>query len=173
MPSRSIATRDVLLLGYGNPGRQDDGLGPRLVEAMQACGIEGLEADADYQLTIEDAHRIAGHQTVIFADAHASGPEPFAFTRLKAIERPPAYTSHHLDPSDVMELAGSLFGATTDAYLLAIRGYTFGEFDEHLSDRAAANLEKARTFLEWAVTSGRYDDALAFAAGNPNEEQTP
>ncbi len=173
MPADNTPERDVLLLGFGNPGRLDDGLGPGLVKAMEEHPIPGLEADADYQLTIEDAHRVANHRTVIFADAHVSGPEPFTFTRIEPVDRPPAYTSHDLEPCDVMSLATSLFGARTDAYLLAIRGYTFGEFGEGLSQQAHDNLQKAYKFLKWTVTSGQYDDALALAGNNDSEGQHP
>ena len=45
----------ILLLGFGNPGRQDDGLGPALVQAIEEMEIPGVRAEADYQLNIEDA----------------------------------------------------------------------------------------------------------------------
>ena len=45
----------VLVIGYGNPGRQDDGLGAAVIERLEALGLEGVTVDADYQLNIEDA----------------------------------------------------------------------------------------------------------------------
>ena len=45
----------MLLIGYGNPGRGDDGLGPALSEAVAARSLPGLEVDTDYQLVAEHA----------------------------------------------------------------------------------------------------------------------
>ena len=69
----------VLLLGYGNPGRLDDGLGPALAARVEALALPGVTVQADYQLCLEDAEAAARHDVVIFADAAASGAEPFSF----------------------------------------------------------------------------------------------
>jgi DNA-binding response OmpR family regulator len=47
----------VLVIGYGNPGRLDDGLGPALAETLQRLDLPGVTVDADYQLTAEDGLR--------------------------------------------------------------------------------------------------------------------
>ena len=73
----------VLLIGYGNPGRLDDGLGPALATAIEKLGIEGVTVDAAYQLSVEDAAAAAEHDIVVFADADVSGPEPFRFHRIE------------------------------------------------------------------------------------------
>jgi len=49
----------ILVYGYGNPGRGDDGLGPALVEALELLGATGLDCESDYQLAIEDAACLA------------------------------------------------------------------------------------------------------------------
>jgi len=66
----------VLVIGYGNPGRRDDGLGPALAERLQELRLPGVDVDADYQLTVEDAAAAAEHDVVVFADAAQAGPEP-------------------------------------------------------------------------------------------------
>ncbi len=60
----------VLVYGYGNPGRLDDGLGPALVRELSRRGLRA-EADLEtaYQLQVEDAARVAEYDLVIFADA--------------------------------------------------------------------------------------------------------
>ena len=136
----------VLLIGYGNPGRLDDGLGPALADAVSRLDIPDVTVDADYQLTVEDAGAVAEHDVAIFADASVSGPEPFSF---QPIEPKPAmsFTSHSVAPEAVLGLAHGLFGATTRGYVLGVRGYAFNEFGEKLSDRARANLASAVTFV--------------------------
>ena len=51
---------DVLVIGYGNPGRMDDGLGPATIDELEKLAIDGVDLDADYQLTVEDAAAVAG-----------------------------------------------------------------------------------------------------------------
>ena len=69
----------VLVIGYGNPGRLDDGLGPALAEALAALELPGVTVEANYQLTVEDAAAVAEHDVVVFADASVNGPEPYSF----------------------------------------------------------------------------------------------
>ena len=47
----------ILVIGYGNPGRCDDGLGPALVARLESLRIPGLSVEVDYQLSIEHAAR--------------------------------------------------------------------------------------------------------------------
>ena len=154
----------ILLIGYGNPGRLDDGLGPALAEAVAKLAIPGVTVDADYQLTVEDAAEIARHDVVIFADADVSGPEPFSFRR---IEPAPAvsFSSHSVQPSAVLGLACELFAAQSEGYLLGIRGYAFNSFGESLSEKAQANLDAAMRFITQALR----DRTFREAAGNLDE----
>ncbi len=148
----------ILVIGYGNPGRLDDGLGPALADALEQMALPGVTVESDYQLTVEDAAAVAAHDVVIFADAACDGREPFTFRRLAAVDGEriddvpgPRFTSHHLAPADVLELARRLFRGRPEGYLLAIRGYDFNEFGEGLSVGARANLERAVEFLAAAI----------------------
>jgi len=132
----------VLIIGYGNPGRLDDGLGPAFAAAVKKYNINGVDTDSDYQLTVEDAVDIAEHDIVIFADADVRGPEPFY---LKKIE-PAAVvslSSHSIKPKSLIGLVKESFNKKVDAYVLGIRGYEFNEFEERLSEKAALNLNEA------------------------------
>ena len=130
----------ILLIGYGNPGRLDDGLGPALAEAVAALGLPGVTVDSDYQLTVEDAAAAAENDVVIFADASVNGEEPFFFREIVA-EGTLGFSSHSVDPEAVLAMAVDLFGAKTKGYALGIRGYQFDEFGERLSDKARENLD--------------------------------
>jgi hydrogenase maturation protease len=156
----------ILLYGYGNPGRGDDGLGPALATAIEALGMPGIVADANYQLTVEDAADIAGYAAVVFADAAMQGPAPFGFSRIddSAIKRTGnsmgsslCWTSHSVSPVQVVALARDLFGSTVTAYVLGIRGYVFGELDESLSPPARDNLTEAVTFARKALSERRFE----------------
>jgi hydrogenase maturation protease len=68
----------VLVIGYGNPGRQDDGLGPAAALRIGSLGWPNLRAFDGYQLNIEDALDVAAHDVVWFVDAAKTGEAPFA-----------------------------------------------------------------------------------------------
>jgi hydrogenase maturation protease len=143
----------ILLIGFGNPGRLDDGLGPACAEAVAALELDGVTVDSDYQLTVEDAAAAAEHEVVIFADASVNGKEPFSFERVEpAVEM--SFSTHSVDPASVMALACDMFAAATRGYILAIRGYEFDAFGERLSARAAENLEAAVAHVAALIRSG-------------------
>jgi hydrogenase maturation protease len=137
----------VTVIGYGNPGRLDDGLGPALIERLEAEAPDGVALDSNYQLNIEDAEAISRMDVAVFADAAVDGDGPFYFKKLQPGE-PIAFTSHAMDAASVLRLAQDLFKARTKAYALGIRGYEFNEFGERLSAPAQANLEAALLFLK-------------------------
>ncbi len=72
--SSAAAERPVLVIGYGNTLRRDDGVGVRAAELMAAdprfAGVEVLTA---YQLTPELSLDIATASLVIFVDADVRG----------------------------------------------------------------------------------------------------
>jgi hydrogenase maturation protease len=154
----------ILVIGYGNPGRQDDGLGPALAAAVEELAIPGLDVDSDYQLMIEHASDIAEHDVVIFADADISGPEPFGFKEIKPAKGIMGLTSHSMEAEEAMAMAEKMFGTRPRGFALGIRGYRFNDFGEELSDKAKANLAAAVTFVEKLIRDGLDKAAISFAA---------
>jgi len=149
---------NVLLYGYGNPGRGDDGLGPALAAAVEELAMPGIQVDANYQLTVEDAAEMRRFGAVVFADAATEGPSPFWFSRIDASRTGRlGWTSHSVTPVQVMALARDLFGSQVPAYTLGIRGYVFGELDEGLSAQARENLDQAVSFVRRALAERRFE----------------
>jgi len=141
-------SRRIVVLGYGNPGRQDDGLGPALAAAMEAGGARtGVSIESDYQLCVEDAAEVAQHDAAVFADASKTCSAPFEFQRLQP-RMESSFTSHHVTPEAVLALAAELFGRRVEGYMLSIRGYEFDAFAEELSAGARENLAAAVKFME-------------------------
>jgi hydrogenase maturation protease len=141
----------ILFIGYGNPGRQDDGLGPNFIDAFEGSARLNNEIvlSSNYQLTVEDAYDISGYSIVVFVDASLDASEPFSFQRAQANDQH-SLSSHQLQPESVLQLCQTLYSTQPEAYILAIRGYEFDEFQESLSKKARANLDKALSFAkEW------------------------
>lgn len=143
----------ILVLGYGNPGRKDDGLGPAVADAIAAEGLPGVTTWDNDQLVLEDALDIAAHDVIWFVDAAREGDEP---VRVEAVEPAldMAFTSHILSPQTLLAIARQEFGAAPEAHLLAIRGYDFS-FEEGLSDQAARNLALAVAVLRGRIAAVR------------------
>ena len=140
-----------LVIGIGNPSRGDDALGPLLIERLQALALPGVECLTDYQLQVEYALDLLGHQEVVFVDASVSAPAPYTFTPVQAAEDA-SISSHALTPAAVLHACRQLFAEPPPAHLLAIRGQCF-ELGEPLSDVAAEHLEAAFGFLRQFLTT--------------------
>lgn len=167
------ATGDVLLIGYGNPGRLDDGLGPAVAETLRQRNLPGLTVEADYQLTVEDAAEVARHGLVIFADADRTGPEPFSVRRVVPAATGMSFSSHSVSAEAVMALSRDLFGASVEAWMLGIRGYEFDAFGERLSARAQDNLAVAVKYIEQAIREQTIREIRAGRSGPEESGQAP
>lgn len=141
----------ILVIGIGNPSRGDDALGPLCIERLAALDLPGVELLTDFQLQVEYALDLAGRQRVIFVDASVSGPAPYTFEPVTAVEDA-SYSSHEMSPAAVLHAYRKLYGDPPPAWVLAIRGEGF-ELGEGLSTTGAANLELAAGFLARTLDS--------------------
>lgn len=141
----------VLVYGYGNPGREDDGLGIEMATLVQ-CWIDRhkldrMATDSNYQLNIEDAETISGWDIVVFVDASKDeNLNEFSFSKVNPSDAKVEFTMHAVSPSYVLHLCQSLFNSSPETYVLGIKGYEW-DFMEELTDRAKLNLDKSFQFL--------------------------
>jgi len=143
----------VLLIGYGNPARGDDGLGPRCLELMQS-GQQGHRVDTitDYQLQVEHALDLMHRRQVIFIDASITVGSAFRLTPVHPA-RDNSYTSHAMSPAAVLAVYEQICDqALPEVNLLSIQGYEF-EFGTPISARAQENLHQAVSFLRQLMGS--------------------
>lgn len=167
-----MSERRTLVLGWGNPGRRDDGLGPALAAAVEAMAVPGVTAESGYQLQVEDAAEVARHERVLFVDAERGGDAPFRLRRLEPSRSGVGFTTHSVSPGRLLALSRDLFGAQPEAWLLGIRGYDFDSFGEGLSVRAAANLAAAADFVRAAVRAERIGPAPAPSSAPSDPPET-
>ncbi|MCL1865658.1 MAG: hydrogenase maturation protease [Spirochaetes bacterium] len=135
----------IYIYGFGNPGRQDDGLGPAIIDRLEQDNIAGIITDSNYQLNIEDAHNISQSDVVIFVDASIDAEEPFTFKRIEPSNEI-TFTTHSMAPESVIALSKEIYDKDIEAYVMAIRGYEW-EFNEKFSQKAAHNFNEAYIFL--------------------------
>ncbi len=136
----------IYIYGFGNPGRQDDGLGPAIIDKLESENISGIVTDSNYQLNIEDAHNIAGSEKVIFVDASIDADEPFSFRKIEPSAEI-TFSTHTMSPESVLALCKDLYDKDLEAYVMAIKGYEW-DFIEGLSSGAINNFNEAYVFLK-------------------------
>lgn len=161
----------VLIFGYGNPARGDDGLGPALVSSLEEKGLPSrITLDSNYQLTVEDSWAIAQHDVVVFVDADIATESPFYFVCVEPTSEI-SFSSHSVRAEVVLGMAESLFGHSVRGYLLGIRGYEFEVFDEELTEGASKNLHAAVDFIESVLQSGDFEGNLCGSGPEENQKQ--
>jgi hydrogenase maturation protease len=140
----------ILVYGYGNPGRQDDGLGVILAEEIEKWSVENgltnIHTDSNYQLNLEDAAGIANYEVVIFADASKEDIPHFNFEPLQPSEKV-EFSMHAVSPAFILHLCSQVFNHKPEAYLLHIRGHEW-EFMNNMTEVAHDNLNQAFEFVK-------------------------
>ena len=140
----------ILLYGYGNPGRQDDGLGnvfiDHIEEWVKKQGLKGFSFDSNYQLNIEDALEISDYDLVIFVDASVEDIKDFCVSKVDANTKV-TFTTHAASPGYVVDLCKKMYNKAPVTLLLHIKGYEW-EFKEGLTEKAKQNLEKAIIYFK-------------------------
>jgi len=143
--------KEIVVYGYGNPGRQDDGLGPaciRLIENWLSQHPEiNVQTDCNYQLNIEDAEVISTRKLAIFVDATMAEMESFSFERVNPSNAKVEFTMHAVSPAFVLDLCQKIYDSSPETWLLSIKGYEW-DFGEQLSYTALKNLNTAYDFLK-------------------------
>jgi hydrogenase maturation protease len=143
--------RSAVLLGYGNPSRGDDGIGPELLTRVERLwGADrhrsGLTLIQDFQLQVEDALDLQGAELALFLDASVAVPAPYRFSRVTA-GAAPACASHQLSPAELLQVYRRLrLGPPPPSYLLCVRGERFN-LGAGLAASTRANLEAAWELL--------------------------
>jgi hydrogenase maturation protease len=104
----------VLVLGLGNPLRGDDGIGPRVIEALNRCGLpEGVTALDAGTGGLDLLHVLEGWKRAIIVDAADVGREPGQFVRFtpdeaRFVGSEDATSLHNVGLAEVLALAAAL-----------------------------------------------------------------
>ena len=140
----------ILIYGYGNPGRQDDGLGNYFVDQAKAWaeseGLDNILFDSNYQLNIEDAAEISDKDIVIFVDASIENLETFKLDEITPDDKV-EFSMHSVSASYVVHLCKDIYGKSPKAFLLHIKGYEW-EFMEGITKQAIQNFEASFKYMK-------------------------
>jgi hydrogenase maturation protease len=132
---------DLLVIGYGNTLRRDDGVGPRVADSVDALRLAGVRTISCPQLTPELADPLSRAGAAVFVDVAADPAETMRMRRLD-----PSGTSqilaHAADPQTLLALSRDVFGRAPDAWMLTVPAEDLA-FGEQLSPTAVRGVRKA------------------------------
>ena len=150
MKDSEIKIARLLLIGIGNNGRGDDGLGWKFLDLFKEVNRDQIDLEYRYQLQVEDAELISHYEVVIFIDAiHQPLKEGFEVKQCEAANH--YYFSSHLQsPEAILYLAQVIFNKSPEAYTLAISGVNW-ELTTSISESATNNLHCAMQYFEHAI----------------------
>jgi hydrogenase maturation protease len=116
-----VPVRRPLIVGYGNPLRGDDGLGP-LAAALLADDprLRGAQVIGRHQLTPELAADFRDASLVILIDANVVDKAGADSVRhIDQVAASGAASSHHVEPAELMALAHELWGASPAVFVVS------------------------------------------------------
>ena len=125
---------EILVIGYGNTLRGDDGVGPRVAEAVGNLCLPGVRTLICPLLTPELADPISRVDKVIFVDAAVDAPHEVQWRKLEPNETS-QIMAHAADPRTMLALARDVFGHAPEAWWLTIPAVELG-FSEEFSPAA-------------------------------------
>lgn len=147
----------TLMIGIGNSGRSDDGLGWSFVEEVEKKGVFKGPSILRYQLQVEDADLIKDYSTIIFVDSSEEIlEEGFGWSEVFPANDF-SFTTHQISPQVVLHLCEFIYKRRPKAFLMAIGGKTW-ELDQGLSQVAEGNLISALSKFE-ELTNPRLEEA--------------
>lgn len=131
----------LLVIGYGNTLRCDDGVGPRVAEAVAALHLPGVQTLVCQQLSPEHADPISQADTVVFVDAAVDAPLEVQWRELAPGDTT-QLIAHAADPRTMLALARDVFGHAPRAWWLTIPAVSL-EFSEQLTPVAERGCAEA------------------------------
>jgi hydrogenase maturation protease len=151
----------TILIGYGNPDRQDDGVAWHVLCAVaERLGLAAPSSLDDefpsspavdflfqLQLTPELSETVSGYARACFVDAHTGAVPDEVHNQPVRAEFQKSPFTHHLTPQSLLSMCQAIYGRTPEAILVSVRGHSFG-FTDELSDETAALVPRAANQIE-------------------------
>jgi hydrogenase maturation protease len=139
----------ILVIGYGNTLRGDDGVGYLVAETVAGWQVPTLRSLAVHQLLPELAEVMAEVDIVIFVDAIRIGDPTSAKIAFEPLstEGDATIGTHRFSPQSLLSLSQQLYNANPVAYLLTIPAIDF-TLGNPLSAIACLGKEAALDYLK-------------------------
>jgi hydrogenase maturation protease len=150
---------DVLVIGYGNLLRSDDGVGQEVAKAIAAWEMPNVEAIAVHQLTPELVELLAKVDVAIFIDAYRATVDQ----EIQVCSLEPAVSGvtsgHWCEPRVLLAMTQALYSKHPQAWWVMVPGATF-ELGECLSAVATQGMEVALQNVEQLIQAARTEPCM-------------
>lgn len=145
----------TLVIGYGNPLRADDGVGPFVAERLEVLLAEdkSVRVLAAFQLTPELADDLSHAGRVVFVDASvALAAGDFSIARVVGRTVRQGALGHEMSPEELLFLCESIAGRTPEAWAIGI-GVGSLDMGEGLTPAVARTAERLVKHLSYRLSS--------------------
>jgi len=144
--------KKILLVGFGDPAMEDDGLGHAFLNEINRYDIEGVTIDANYKPSLGKAGVIAQHDIVIFADAIKGLPDKkeyvlYPLTPINTIYYGIGKSKLFKEVTEIMDIARKKFNAKTEVYMLDMKAYSWNRGINKLTPQAKEVVKKTVKFI--------------------------
>ncbi len=133
--------KKILVVGYGNSLRHDDGVGIYVADLISREHLPGVVVETAHQLDPVLIEKCAAYDCVILIDCAFGGPDVLIHD-LSEEECRTASSTHHLDAVLLKKIAERLNPWHPDFYLVSVRGENF-EFGEAISEAVRVRAREA------------------------------
>jgi hydrogenase maturation protease len=152
-PSFVLGPSSLVVVGYGNPLRGDDAVGPQIALALTEQAQPGVRTFALHQLTPELAEAVAAAHDAIFVDAYRTEAATAAVVLRPITPHNQSQLAGHLsDPRAVLALAYAIYGRYPRAWLLGVPASRF-DYGAALSPVATAGVAGALDLIRYLIAN--------------------
>jgi hydrogenase maturation protease len=120
---------EILIIGYGNELRRDDGLGPHVAKMIATAKYPNVRVVTCFQLVPEMAADLAEPRVAVFVDAHADPDRATVELHQVTAGAMTDWSTHAGDPGALLALTHAVYGRAPEAWWVIVPGqdFTFGE----------------------------------------------
>ncbi len=129
--------KSILLIGYGNDLRSDDGVGQKIAHTVKYWNVPHLTTLAVHQLTPELASGLAEVDFAIFVDANYQETSEVKVAKVEISDNMMIFT-HKSGPETLLSLAENLYHHHPETWLVKIPAVNFD-----IGDRFSSLTENA------------------------------
>jgi hydrogenase maturation protease len=109
----------LLVIGYDNTSRREDGAGPRVAEAIEAMGLPGVRVVVQQTLMPELAGVITEASEVIFIDTALAPQREVELHKVEAVDAAQVNGAEP-NPRSLLAQARKIFGYTPPGWILSV-----------------------------------------------------
>ncbi|MGA7932301.1 MAG: hydrogenase maturation protease [Kovacikia sp.] len=151
--------QSILVIGYGNPLRRDDGVGQQIAKQIATWNLPNVEAIAAHQLTPEVVESLARVDRAIFIDAYRATADPEIQVKPVELARSGMTSGHWCEPQVLLAMTQVLYDYHPQAWWVMVPGVNF-ELGDKLSPIAEQGMVAALAEVEHLIKSARMEPCM-------------